>query len=134
VFPYGIVAFRPSLPKKDDEKNYIEISLAQDSGRITAQGHAKHGTELAEVILARLGMHSKRHGRIVWVIRHQIFHHSWQLESPEDLTSRQRTYLTNPDFPLLLEFLRIDTIASHGKDDSMQAYQFNKKTLAIHSG
>lgn len=98
-----------------------------NDGRITAHGHAKRGAEIAETILTRIGMPDERHKRIVWAIRHHIFHHSWQLKVPGDLTKRQRAYLTSPDFPLLLEFLRIDTIASHGKKDNMQVYEFYKK-------
>jgi putative nucleotidyltransferase with HDIG domain len=98
-----------------------------DDGRITAHGHAKRGADLAEVILARLAMPDERRRRIIWAIRHHIFHHSWQLTSPEELTNKQRAYLTSPDFPLLLEFLRVDSIASHGQTDVSQAYEFYRQ-------
>jgi putative nucleotidyltransferase with HDIG domain len=100
-----------------------DTTVKQDDDRITAHGHAKYGAELAERILERLDLPAERRRRIVCVIRHHMFHHSWQLKSPEELTNRQRTYLTDPDFTLLLEFLRIDTTASHGRDDSLQAYE-----------
>jgi len=72
-------------------------------------------------------MPEKRRGRILWTIRHHIFHHSWQLNKAEDLTKKQRKYLIDPDFPLLLEFLRIDSLASQGNPAGMQAYEFYKR-------
>lgn len=96
-------------------------------GRITAYGHAKLGAEMAGDILCRIGMPTKRSERIQWAIRHHVFHHSWQLNKAEDLSKKQRKYLLNPDFPLLLEFLRIDSLASQGNPAGMQAYEFYKK-------
>ena len=98
-------------------------------GRITAYGHARLGAEMAEVILARLGMPVERRARISWVIRHHTFHHSWQLQRPEDLSKKQRQYLVDPNFPLLLEFLRIDSLASHDNPGGMEAYDFYKNLL-----
>jgi len=99
-------------------------------GRITAYGHARLGAEMAEAILAMLGMPVERRERITWVIRHHTFHHSWQLQKPEDLSKKQRQYLTDPKFPLLLEFLRVDSLASHDNPGGMEAYNFYKKLLA----
>jgi len=98
-----------------------------EEGRITAYGHAKLGTEMSDEILGRIGMSEKRRTRILWTIRHHIFHHSWQLNKAEDLSKKQRQYLLNPDFPLLLEFLRIDSLASQGNPAGMQAYEFYKE-------
>jgi len=98
-----------------------------EDGRITAYGHAKLGAEMAETILARLGMPVKRRDRITWVIRHHTFHHSWQLQKPEDLSKKQRQYLVDPKFPLLLELLRIDSLASHDNPGGMEAHDFYKK-------
>lgn len=106
-----------------------ETTEKHEDGRITAYGHAKYGALVAELILVQLDMPEERRKRIVWVIRHHMFHHSWQLKSAKKLTNKQRTYLTSPDFPLLLEFLRVDSAASHGKADAMQAYEFYKKLL-----
>jgi len=99
-------------------------------GRITAYGHAKLGAELAKGVLDRIEMPTFRCKRIVWVIRHHIFHHAWQLKSAGELTNRHRTYMKNPDFPLLLEFLRVDTTASHGRIDKMQDYEFYRNLWA----
>jgi len=107
-----------------------ETTKENENGRITAHGHDKRGSELAEVILIKTEMPAERRRRIIWVIRYHMFYHAWQLESPEELTSKQRAYLKNPDFPLLLELLRIDSLASHGKTNKMQAYEFYHKLWA----
>ena len=96
-------------------------------GRITAHGHARLGAEMAKDILSRLGMPESRRGQIVWVIRHHTFHHSWQLQKPEELSKKQRSYLVDPKFPLLLEFLRIDSLASHNNPGGLDAYHFYKR-------
>ena len=69
-------------------------------------------------------MPAKRRERITWVIRHHTFHHSWQLQSPEDLSKKQRQYLVDPRFPLLLELLRVDSLASHDNPGGMTAHDF----------
>lgn len=99
----------------------------RDDGRITAYGHARLGAEMAEGVLARLGMPESRRERIVWTIRHHTFHHSWQLQSAEEITRRQRRYLDDARFPLLLEFLRIDSLASQGNPREMQTYEFYRE-------
>jgi len=109
-------------------------TLEHEDGCITAHGHAKTGAELAEAILARLKMPAERSRRIVWAIRHHMFHHAWQLSDPAALTKRQRGYLTHRDFPLLLEFLRIDATASHSCSDGLQAYRFYHQLWAAVSG
>ena len=100
-----------------------------EDGRITAYGHAKLGTEMAGDILDRLGMPAKRQERILWTIRHHVFHHSWQLEKASDLSKNQRKYMTDLNFPLLLEFLRIDSLASQGNPHGMETYTFYKNLL-----
>lgn len=99
-------------------------------GRITSYGHSKLGAEMAEDILTGLGMSEERRARIIWVIRHHTFHHSWQLQKPDDLSKKQRKYLHDPKFPLLLEFLRIDSLASHDNPDGLESYNFYKKLRA----
>lgn len=96
----------------------------QTDGSITAYGHDRAGAELADAILQRLGMPEARRQRIVWAVRHHMFHLSWQLSSPARLTRRQRRYLQHPDFSLLLEFLRIDALASYGRSNKLQTYAF----------
>lgn len=98
-----------------------------EAGRITAHGHARLGAAMADDILERCGMPAARRARIAWVIRHHIFHHSWQLHKAEDLSKKQRDYLLDPNFPLLLEFLRIDSLASLSSSTGMESYLFYKK-------
>ena len=98
-------------------------------GRITAYGHARLGAEMAAAILARLGMPEERRDQITWVIRHHTFHHSWQLQKSEDLSKKQKQYLADPKFPLLLEFLRVDSLASQNNPGGMDAYHFYKKLM-----
>ncbi len=98
-------------------------------GRITAYGHDKLGAEIAGEILERFSMPVERRDRIVWTIRHHTFHHSWQLKKADDLSKNQRGYMTNPNFSLLLEFLRIDSLASQGNPRGMAAYTFYKNLL-----
>ncbi|MBW2503338.1 MAG: HD domain-containing protein [Deltaproteobacteria bacterium] len=98
----------------------------QTNGRLTAHGHAKVGSEIAGQILFRVGMPTRRRDRITWVIRHHGFHHAWQLRQADELSKRQRNYLMHEDFPLLLELLRVDSLASHGNPDGMQTYVFYK--------
>jgi putative nucleotidyltransferase with HDIG domain len=95
-----------------------------EDGRITAYGHAKLGAAMAGEILARFGMPLQRRARILWAIRHHVFHHSWQLQKAEDLSKKQRQYLLDPNFPLLLEFLRIDSLASQGNPGGLATYHF----------
>jgi len=95
-----------------------------EEGRITAHGHAKLGAEMADDILDRLGMPINRSERILWAIRHHVFHHAWQLQKAEDLSKKQRHYLLDPNFPLLLEFLRIDSLASRGNPRGLETYAF----------
>jgi putative nucleotidyltransferase with HDIG domain len=97
-----------------------------EEGRITAYGHAPLAAAMAGDILSRFDLPEIRRQRIQWLIRHHTFHHSWQLDNAEALSKKQRKYLLNPDFPLLLEFLRIDSLASQGNPDGMRSYEFYK--------
>lgn len=107
-----------------------ETTCVQADGRITAHGHAKRGAERAASILTRLGMDTDRREQVVWTIRHHVFHHSWQLHSPSELSKRQRKVMLHPWFPLLLEFLRIDSLASVSKHANMEHYIFYRDLLA----
>ncbi len=108
-------------------------TVQNENGRITAYGHAKLGAEMASDILVRIELPVDRLESILWVIRHHIFHHSWQLKKPSDLSKTQRKYMTDPRFPLLLEFLRIDSLASQGNPLGMEAYTFYKSLFeSIH--
>jgi putative nucleotidyltransferase with HDIG domain len=96
----------------------------EDEGRITAHGHAAVGAEMADAILKRLEMPSERRERIVWAIRHHMFHLSWNLSNPAAVSRRQKRFVTDARFPLLLELLRVDSAASLRNPRAMKAYKF----------
>jgi putative nucleotidyltransferase with HDIG domain len=99
-------------------------TVRQADGRITAHDHAKVGATMAEAILRRLGLPDELRERIAWAVRHHTFHHSWHLPQSAILTRKQQAFIADEKFPLLLEFLRIDSLASQGHGRGMQAYEF----------
>ena len=101
--------------------------IKRDGDMITARKHDTVGAGLAEKILQRLQMPSKRLGKIVWAIRHHTFHLSWNLNAPGQATRRQKKLVTDDRFPLLLELLRVDSQASLGNPRGMQAYELYKQ-------
>lgn len=110
-----------------------ETTVQDDDGRVTAYGHARLGAEKAARILDRLGVPEQRCARIVWTIRHHVFHHSWQLQHGAELTKRQRAFLRDRNFPLLLEFLKVDACASHGHPGKLDAYDQFKALARMES-
>ncbi len=99
----------------------------EKSGKITAQGHDAVGAEIAAKILKRFGLPPQRRERIVWAVRHHTFHFSWNLKAPEEVSRRQRRFVADPRFPLLLELLRVDAAASSGSPGKMKAYELYKR-------
>jgi putative nucleotidyltransferase with HDIG domain len=102
-----------------------------DGDNIRSHGHETAGAEIAEKILQRLQMPSKRLDKIVWAVRHHTFHFSWNLTSPEDASRRQRRFVVDPRFPLLVELLRVDAAASSGSSRKMKAYELYKQLRKI---
>jgi putative nucleotidyltransferase with HDIG domain len=99
----------------------------EEDGRITAHGHHAVGAEIAEHLLERLRMPPERRELIVWAVRHHTFHLSWNLTTAEQASKRQRRFVAGPNFPFLLELLRVDSIASQGHPHGMAAYELYKK-------
>ncbi|MDH3997650.1 MAG: HD domain-containing protein [Desulfuromonadales bacterium] len=123
---------------KDCDPDLLWVALLHDvgkpattqqneQGRITAYGHAELGAKITGRILSNLEMPVQRCERIIWAIRHHTFHHSWQLQKSDVPSKKQHRYLTDPKFPLLLEFLRIDSLASQGNPAGMETYDFYKE-------
>ena len=102
-----------------------------DGDNITSHGHETAGAEIAEKILEQLEIPAKHRERIVWAVRHHTFHFSWNLTSPEDASRRQRRFIADPRFPLLLELLRVDSLASLGNPRGMKAYALYKQLREI---
>ncbi len=90
-------------------------------GTVTAHGHAREGARLAGVVLDRLEFPSDRADRVTWLVRHHVFHHGWNLPDPPRLSRRQVRFVADPRFPLLLELLRADAVASEGHPDPFAA-------------
>jgi putative nucleotidyltransferase with HDIG domain len=105
-------------------------------GRITAHDHARIGAAMADAILGRLGLPDELRERIAWAVRHHTFHHAWNLQPTATLTRRQQAFIADERFPLLLEFLRIDSLASQGHGCGMQAYAFydNLRKATVREG
>jgi len=105
-------------------------TVCHDDGRITALEHAKVGAGMAETILTRLNLPEPLRQRIVWAVRHHTFHHSWNLHDRTELSRKHRAFIADERFPLLLEFLRIDTLASRGQPRRMESWEFYRGLLA----
>ncbi len=98
-----------------------------EDNRITARGHHTLGAKMAEEILTRLGMPPERCERIVWAVKNHLFHLFWNLTSPEQASRRHRQFIADPRFPLLLELLRVDSLATEGNPRGMKAYNLYSK-------
>jgi len=93
-------------------------------GRVTAHDHARAGAEISETILRRIGIPDDLRDIIVWTIRHHNFYHSWNLKENDPLSKKQREFITDERFPLLLEFMRIDAMATLGHPRKLSNYNF----------
>lgn len=98
-----------------------------DMEAIKAHGHDKVGALISDRILTRLRMPDRRKGRIVWAVRHHQFHHSWQLKSINSASNRHKRFVAEHDFPLLLELLKVDALASKGHPSGLSAYEFYRQ-------
>ncbi len=96
-------------------------------GSITAHGHDKVGAGIAEQTLNRLGMPQARKERIIWAVKHHLFHHSWQLKSIDDASKKHKKFVAVQDFPLLLELIKVDSLASKGRSNTLATYRFYKE-------
>jgi hypothetical protein len=54
---------------------------------------------------------------VAWLVRHHMFHFSWNLGHGTRITRNQRRFMEHPLFPLLLEVCMADAEASHGLSD-----------------
>ena len=107
----------------EEAKKLFAEGKKDEGDKITAHGHQAVGAEIADRILRRLQMVSERLERIVWAVRHHTFHLSWNLTAPEQASRRHRRFVADTRFPLLLELLRVDSVASVGHPRGMEAYE-----------
>jgi putative nucleotidyltransferase with HDIG domain len=99
--------------------------------RITSRGHQDVGAELAVEILERLGLAPERIDRIVWVIRHHLFYHFWQVDRFRDLTARHWRTIRDPRFPMLLDLVRADAAARTDGSRGLAAVDFYTRCLDV---
>jgi len=85
-----------------------------DGTRWRAVGHAEAGAEQVPAIMTRLGF-ADLAADVSWLVRHHLFHFSWNLDHDFRLTRNQRRLMEHPLFPLLLRVCQIDADASYGR-------------------
>lgn len=84
-------------------------------GRWRAHGHAEAGADLVPAIMARIG-HPELTKDVAWLVRHHLFHFSWNLRENPRLTKNQRKFMEHPLFPFLLRVCLADAAGSRGGD------------------
>jgi len=84
-----------------------------DGSRWRSVGHAEAGALSVPAIMARLGL-PELASDVAWLVRHHLFHFSWNLGHEIRLTRNQRRFMEHPLFPCLLQVCLADAAASHG--------------------
>jgi hypothetical protein len=84
-----------------------------DGSRWRSVGHAEAGAQLVPGIMARLGA-PELASDVAWLVRHHLFHFSWNIGSDVRLTRNQRRFMEHVLFPLLLQVCMADADASQG--------------------
>jgi putative nucleotidyltransferase with HDIG domain len=97
--------------------------------KITAYKHDHVGAKIADEILTRLQIDEGRKQKVVWAVKNHLFYHSWQLKKSDQLSTKQRNFMSNANFPFLLDLVRVDSIASLGAGDQSSVYPFYKDLL-----
>ncbi len=92
------------------------FTTALIEGRWRSRGHAEVGAELVPGIMKRIG-HPELSTDVAWLVRHHLFHFSWNLRDNDRLTKNQRRFMDHPLFPLLLEVCLADAAGSRGVND-----------------
>lgn len=85
-----------------------------EGGRWRSVGHAETGAEMVPAIMERLGLPEPATD-VAWLVRHHLFHFSWNLDFETRLSRNQRRAMEHPLFPLLLQVCMADADASHGR-------------------
>ncbi len=99
-------------------------------GRLRAFGHDRQGAELAEEILARLGMEERTAADVVWLVRHHMFALTWQVRDEYGLSRNHWRFIGDRRFPLLLDLLEVDALASAASPDKLAQVDFYRRARA----
>lgn len=84
-----------------------------DGSRWRSVGHAEAGARQVPAIMMRLGL-DELATDVAWLVRHHLFHFSWNLGPDDRLTRNQRRFMEHPLFPCLLRVCLADAAASLG--------------------
>jgi len=87
-----------------------------DGSRWRSLGHAEAGAQQVPAVMTRLGL-DELAADVAWLVRHHLFHFSWNLGPDDRLTRNQRRFMEHPLFPCLLQVCLADAAASHGKSN-----------------
>jgi putative nucleotidyltransferase with HDIG domain len=85
-----------------------------EGGRWRSVGHAEAGAKMVPAVMERLGLPEPATD-VAWLVRHHLFHFSWNLQYETRLTRNQRKAMEHPLFPLLLQVCMADADASRGR-------------------
>jgi putative nucleotidyltransferase with HDIG domain len=85
-------------------------------GRWRSRGHAEEGAARVPAIMERIGF-PELAADVAWLVRHHLFHFSWNLRNNDRLSKNQRKFMEHPLFPLLLEVCLADAAGSRGIND-----------------
>jgi hypothetical protein len=100
------------------------LTTKEIRGRLRAFGHDRKGAELAAAALKRLGMAEGTAADVVWLVRHHMFALSWQVRDASGLTRSHRRFMADRRFPLLLDLLEVDALASGASPDKLAQVDF----------
>lgn len=82
-------------------------------GRWRAFGHDLLGARLVPKAMERIGF-PELADDVGWLVRHHLFHFSWNIWPGQSLSPRQLRFTREPLFPLLLRLCAADAAGSHG--------------------
>jgi putative nucleotidyltransferase with HDIG domain len=106
------------------------LTTREIRGRLRAYGHDRQGAELAEAIMDRLGVEARTAADVVWLVRHHMFALAWQVRDEDELTRNQRRFIEDRRFPLLLDLLEVDALASGASPDKLAQVEFYRRAQA----
>lgn len=87
-----------------------------EGGRWRSVGHAEAGAEMVPAVMERIGLPDLT-SDVVWLVKHHLFHFSWNLGNQARITRNQRRFMEHPLFPLLLKVCLADAAGSRGRSN-----------------